>query len=119
MAHKTKVKKSGKVDPVSQPAAETGEAMPGDLSEVELDLLSHLQNGYELETDTLGGDVLLRNSKDNELIRPLSATRNTIKALENRALIMRERGDDPLRITWKLQARARDERSHVRQRTQR
>jgi len=39
-------------------------------------LISHIQNGYELETDSLGGNPVLRRSKDNEEIRPLSANRN-------------------------------------------
>jgi hypothetical protein len=46
--------------------------IPSDLTETERDLLSHLQNGYELETDSLGGDPLLRRRKDQEVIRPLS-----------------------------------------------
>jgi hypothetical protein len=46
----------------------TGAAVtsPSDLTETEQDLLSHLQNGYELETDTLGSDVLLRQPKDTQ-----------------------------------------------------
>ncbi|HKU26613.1 MAG TPA: hypothetical protein VJQ54_14145, partial [Candidatus Sulfotelmatobacter sp.] len=52
-------------------------AVAADLSETERDLLSHLQDGYELETDSLGGDPLLRRLKDRDVIRPLSATRNT------------------------------------------
>ena len=37
---------------------------------------------YQLETDSLGGNPVLRRLKDNEEIRPLSANRNTIKAME-------------------------------------
>ncbi len=52
------------------------------LTEVEEDLLSHIDDGYQLETDSLGGNPVLRRLKDNEEIRPLSAGRNTIKAME-------------------------------------
>jgi hypothetical protein len=41
---------------------------------------SRKQNGYELETDSLGGNPVLRRLKNNEEIHPLS----TIKALEQR-----------------------------------
>jgi hypothetical protein len=47
------------------------------LTETEQDLLSHIQDGYQLETDSLGGNPILRRLKDNEEIRPLSANRNT------------------------------------------
>jgi hypothetical protein len=71
-----------------------------DLTETEQELLSHLQNDYQLETASLGGDPLLRRRKDSEVIRPLSATRNTVKALEERGLIAPAEGDDPLRMVW-------------------
>ena len=51
------------------------------LTETEQDLLSHIQDGYQLESDSLSGNPILRHLKDNEEIRPLSATRNTIKAI--------------------------------------
>jgi hypothetical protein len=73
-----------------------------DLSEAEQDLLRQLQDGYELETDTLGGDMLLRHPKTGEITRPLSATRNTLKALEERGLIAPGKGDKPLRFVWNL-----------------
>jgi hypothetical protein len=72
------------------------------LTEVEQDLLSHIQDGCELETDSLGGNPVLRRLKDNEEIRPLSANRNTIKALEQRGLISPGKGRDPLTIAWRL-----------------
>ncbi|HWY55896.1 MAG TPA: hypothetical protein VNZ03_15620 [Terriglobales bacterium] len=72
------------------------------LAEVEQDLLSHIQNGYQLETDLLGSNPVLQRSKDNEEIRPLSANRNTIKALEQRGLISPDKGRDPLTIVWHL-----------------
>jgi hypothetical protein len=72
------------------------------LTETEQDLLSHIQDGYQLETDLLGGNPVLRHLKDNEEIRPLSANRNTIKALEQRGLISPEKGHAPLTIVWHL-----------------
>jgi hypothetical protein len=48
------------------------------LTETEQDLLSHMQHGYQLETDSLGSNPVLRHLKDNEEVRPLSANRNTI-----------------------------------------
>jgi hypothetical protein len=62
------------------------------LTETERDLLSHMQQGYQLETDSLGGNPVLRRLKDNEEIRPLSANRSTIKAMEQRGLISPGKG---------------------------
>jgi hypothetical protein len=76
------------------------------LTDAEQDLLSHIQDGYELETDSLGGNLVLRNLKDNEEIRPLSANRSTIKALEQRGLIGPGEGQDQLTIVWKLRKKA-------------
>jgi hypothetical protein len=72
------------------------------LTEVEQNLLSHIQNGYALETDSLGGNLVLRRLKDHEEIRPLSANSNTIKALEQRGLISPGKGRVPLTIVWRL-----------------
>jgi hypothetical protein len=72
------------------------------LTEIEQDLLSHIQDGYQLETDSLGGNPILRRLKDNEEIRALSANRNTIKAMEQRGLIIPGKGCDPLTILWRL-----------------
>jgi hypothetical protein len=72
------------------------------LTETEQDLLSHLQDGYQLETDSLGGNPVLRRLNDNEEMRPLSASRNTIKALEQRGLISPGKGREPLTIAWSL-----------------
>ena len=66
--------------------------LPPKLTEIEQDLLSHIQDGYQLETDSLGGNPVLRRLKDNEEIRPLSANRNTIKAMERRGLISPGKG---------------------------
>ena len=73
------------------------------LTEGEQDLLSHIQDGYELETNSLGSDPILRRLKNNEVIRPLSANRNTIKALEGRGLVSPGKGRDPLTIVWHLE----------------
>jgi hypothetical protein len=44
----------------------------------------------------LGGNPILRRSKDNEEIRALSANRNTIKAMEQRGVISpRQRSRPP------------------------
>jgi hypothetical protein len=75
------------------------------LTEAEQDLLSHIQDGYQLETDSLGGNPVLRRLKDNEEIRPLSANRNTIKAMERRGLITPGRGPDLLTMVWRLKRR--------------
>ncbi len=72
------------------------------LTETEQDLLSHIRDGYQLETDSLGGNPVLRRLKDNEEMRPLSANRNTIKALEQRGLISPAKGRQPLTIAWRL-----------------
>ena len=72
------------------------------LTEAEQDLLTHLEQGYELETDSLGGNPVLRRLKDDEVIRPLSANRSTIRALEERGLISPGKGHDPLTILWHL-----------------
>jgi hypothetical protein len=77
------------------------------LTETEQDLLSHMQHGYQLETDSLGSNPVLRQLKDNEEIRPLSANRNTIKALEQRGLISPDKGRDPLTIVWRVKKKAK------------
>jgi hypothetical protein len=77
------------------------------LTEVEQDLLSHIQGGYQLETDSLGGNPILRRLKDNEEIRPLSANRNTVKAMEQRGLISPGKGRDPLTIAWRLKKKTK------------
>ena len=59
-----------------------------------------MQQGYQLETDSLVGNPVLL--KDNEEMRPLSANRNTIKAMEQRGLISPSKGRDPLTIMWRL-----------------
>ncbi len=51
------------------------------------------------------GNPVLRRSKDNEEIRPLSANRNTIKAMERHGLITPGKGRDLLTIVWRLKKR--------------
>ena len=72
------------------------------LTDGEQDLLSHMQKGYQLETNSLGADPVLRRLKDNEVIRPPSANRSTVKALEQRGLISAGEGRDPLSLVWRL-----------------
>jgi hypothetical protein len=73
-----------------------------DLTETEQDLLSQMEDGYQLETDSLKSDLTLRKLKDNEVIRPMSANRSTIEALEKRGLISPGKGTAPLTIVWQL-----------------
>jgi hypothetical protein len=61
-----------------------------------------MRNGYQLETNSLGGDPILRRLKDNEVIRPLSANRSTVEAMEQRGLITPGKGRDPFTIVWRL-----------------
>lgn len=72
------------------------------LTASEQDLLAQMDNGYWLETDSQRGNPVLRRVKDNEVIRPASANRNTIKSVEDRGLIRPEKADDPLAIAWHL-----------------
>ena len=72
------------------------------LTEGERDLLSQMQDGYQLETDSLGSNPVLRRLKDGEVLRPLSANASTVKALQDRGLIHATKGRDPLTIVWRL-----------------
>jgi hypothetical protein len=84
--------------------------VPTDLTEIERDLLWHMQNGYQLETDSLGGHLLLRRTKDKEVIRPASANRNTLKALQQRGLIAPAKTEAPLTIVWRANNKPAKER---------
>jgi hypothetical protein len=53
------------------------------LTEGEQGLLSRMEGGYQLETDSLGSNPVLRRLKDGEVIRPLSANAITVKALDD------------------------------------
>lgn len=83
-----------------------GKVLPK-LSEAELDLVSHIEQGYQLETDLLGSDPLLRRLKDGEVIRPASATLSTIKALEQRGVITPAKGHEPLTLVWRLSKKSK------------
>ena len=77
------------------------------LTETEQDLLWHMEHEYQLETDSLGGNPVLRRLKDDEVIRPASANRSTIKAMEERGLISPVKGREPLTIVWRLKKEAK------------
>ena len=47
--------------------------VPGKRTDAEQALLSHMENGYELQTDLLGANRVLRWLKGDEEIRPASA----------------------------------------------
>ena len=64
----------------------------------ELALLAHMEQGYQLQTDSLGGNPLRRGLKDNEVDRPVSVNRNTINAMEERGLIRPAKGKDALPV---------------------
>lgn len=72
------------------------------LTDSEQDLLTHLEQGYQLETDSLGGNPVLRSPKDKEVLRAANANASTVKALEKRGLIRPGKGLDPLTIAWLL-----------------
>jgi hypothetical protein len=78
---------------------EAAKAIPK-LTEGEQDLRTQMQGGYQLETDSLGSNPVLR--KEGEVIRPLSANASTVKALQERGLIHAVKGRDPLTIAWHL-----------------
>jgi hypothetical protein len=88
-------------------AKKKASSSPPKPTESEQDLLSHMQHGYGLETDSLGGDPILRRLKDNEVIRPLSANRSTIEAMKQRGLITPGKGRDSLTIVWRLKNKNR------------
>lgn len=83
-------------------------ATPPKLTEAEQDLIEHMEQGYQLETDSLAGDPVLRRLKDDEVVRPASANRNTVKALEEMGLISSAKGRDPLKIVWHLRNKTKN-----------
>jgi hypothetical protein len=99
--------------PRKQTKKDTASAAPSDLTETEQDLLSHMQNGYQLETNSLGREPLLRHMEDKQVIRPLSATQNTVKALEERGLIVPAKGAEGLSVTWRLSKNTRTTKSRT------
>ena len=78
--------------------------VPPKLTDTEQDLLWHMEHGYQLETDSLGGNPILR-LKSGEVIRPAAANRNTIKALEERGLVASGKGHEALTLLWRLKKR--------------
>ena len=80
---------------------------PEKLTEAEQDLLSQMENGYELQTDLLGAEPVLRSLKDDEVIRPVSANRGTIEALEKRGRIASGKGHEPLTLLWRARNRTK------------
>jgi len=71
------------------------------LTDPERDLLADMERGYQLETDSLGGNPVLRSLKGGEVLRPASVNRSTIMALEERGLIRPAKGPDQLTIVWR------------------
>lgn len=106
MAKKTPAKKRKKSG--APPLGRKAEARVGvKLTEAEEDLQWHVEHGYQLETDSLGGAPVLRSLKHDEVVRPASANRNTVKALQDRGLIIESKGGEPLRIVWRLKEKTR------------
>jgi len=77
------------------------------LTETEQDLLWHLEHGYQLETDSLGSDPVLRRLTDNETVRPASVNRTTVEALAERGLITQAKSRVPLKVVWRARAISR------------
>ena len=76
--------------------------IPPKFTEAEQDLVWHMEHGWQLETDSLGAEPVLRRLKDDEVTRPASANRDTVKSLEERGLIVPAKGRDPLKIVWRM-----------------
>ena len=74
-------------------------------AEAHRDLLSQLEHGYQLETDSLGGNPVLRRLEDGDVLRPADANASTVKALQERGLIAPGKGRDPLTIAWHLKTK--------------
>jgi len=87
-------------------AAKKTETLPPKLTEAELDLLTRMEHGYQLETDSLGGNPILRRLKDNEVLRPADANASTVKALDQRGLIRPGKGREPLTMLWRLKRKS-------------
>jgi hypothetical protein len=77
------------------------------LTKAEEDLLWHMEHGYQLETDLLGSNPVLHRLKDDEVIRPASANRNTVKALEEHGLIVPDKGRDALTVVWRIRGKSK------------
>ena len=81
--------------------------IPPKLTDPEQDLLRHLQQGYQLETDARGGNPVLRRLKDNDVVRAADANANTIRALNERGLIKSAKGRQPLTLLWRLHEKSK------------
>jgi len=88
--------------PKQKPSAQKKKVtnLPPKLTESEQDLLSKMEHGYQLETDSLGGNPVLRRLKDGEVLRPADANASTVKGLRERGLIQPGGGPDPLTTVW-------------------
>jgi hypothetical protein len=75
---------------------------PPELTGNEQDLLWHMEHGYQLETDSPGSHPVLRRLRDDEVLRPPSANRSTIKSMQERGLITETDTRDPLKIIWRV-----------------
>jgi hypothetical protein len=60
-----------------------------------------MEHGYQLETDSLGGNPVLRRLKDNEVLRPADVNASTLDQMNQRGLIRPGTGLDPLTIAWR------------------
>ena len=89
-------------DTASKPKKRSSKILEN-LTEVEQDLLWHMEHGWRLEANSFGSALQLRKGK--EIRRPASANRNTIKALEERGLIVTGKGDDPLASVWRVKGK--------------
>jgi hypothetical protein len=73
-----------------------------ELTEIEANLLSEMENGFDLENNPLEGGLLLRKAKGNQTLRPASVNLNTVKALEERGLIQAVKSRAPLTTVWRV-----------------
>ena len=60
-----------------------------------------MKQDYQLETDSLGRNAVLRRLKDDEVIRSVSSNANTVKALQQSGLIAPGKSRDPLTVVWR------------------
>jgi len=84
-----------------------GVTAASELTQGEEDLVTHLERGYQLETDSLGGNPVLRRLKDNDVIRPADTNASTVKALKEKGMIRPEKGGAPLTTVWGLNKRGK------------
>jgi hypothetical protein len=76
--------------------------VPAKLTEAEQDLIWHMEHAYQLETDSLGGNPVLRRLKDDEVVRP-GVRESQYREGTRRARPDRSgQGCNPLKIEWHL-----------------